>query len=119
MTEDDTTSLDSEGGRAEREPRLLGRVLAELDEADSDEAAAIAAALCTHLRREGTGARADDRADEWAGDRGGADVDEPWAGRGWWFAGRIEVTQRRSVRVPETAPDDPWTAAGRADRFPP
>jgi len=77
------------------------------DDADDAEAAAIAAAVAAHVR---DGERA--AAAAAAGD------DEPdWEGERWSFASRVDRLQNRSVRVPVDAPTDPWTAAGRADRF--
>lgn len=66
------------------------------------EAAAIAAAIAAYLsERERAAGEAEDR---WDGDR-------------WTFAGQLERIGRHSERVPPTAPRDPWTASGRADRF--
>ncbi|MFB6131428.1 MAG: hypothetical protein ABEJ28_11490 [Salinigranum sp.] len=74
------------------------------------EAAAIVAAVGAHLRDRQTAAAAVAA----AAVRNG----EPtWDGERWRFAGRIEGTRRRSVRVPRGAPTDAWAAAGRADRF--
>lgn len=73
-------------------------------DASGEEAAAIAAAISTHLREEAE-ATAEDGA-------------EPsWHGRRWSFAGRIDRLQNRQVRVPEHAPTNVWAAAGRTDRF--
>ena len=72
------------------------------DDADDEEAAAIAAAVRAHVS-------ADDDGDE-AADRG-------WEGRRWRFRGRVDALQRRRVRVPTEAPRDAWTAAGRTDRL--
>ncbi len=33
----------------------------------------------------------------------------------WSLSGRVEATQKRSVRVRSDAPTDPWSAAGRAE----
>ncbi|RAW44435.1 acc operon protein [Halorubrum sp. 48-1-W] len=74
------------------------------DDADDAEAAAIAVAVAAHLRDREAAAAADDEATGWHGDR-------------WGFAGRLESVRGRRARVPETAPADPWTAAGRLDRF--
>jgi len=76
------------------------------DDADDTEAAAIAAAVAAHLRGGELAAAAADTDDE-----------DGWEGRRWSFAGRVDRLRGRSVRVPTTAPTDPWTAAGRADRF--
>ncbi len=77
------------------------------DDADDAEAAAIAAAVAAHLRDGELAAAAAAEADEETG----------WEGKRWAFAGRVDRLTNRSVRVPENAPTDPWTAAGRADRF--
>jgi hypothetical protein len=77
------------------------------DDPTDEEAAAIAAAIGTHLRdrrRAAAAAAADSTTEDWDGSR-------------WQFAGRIEALQRRSVDVPRSAPTDGWTAAGRTDRF--
>jgi len=76
--------------------------------ADPEEAAAIVAVLRTHLDAEAA-AREAEREDESTGDE--------WQGRRWAFKGRIRSLQHRSERVPENAPEDPWTASGRTDRF--
>jgi hypothetical protein len=74
-------------------------------DADPEEAAAIAAAVGAHVRElEAAAAAAETDADDWTGER-------------WTFAGRVEGLSGRSVRPPDGAPRDPWTAAGRADRY--
>lgn len=42
-----------------------------------------------------------------------------WNERGWSFTGRLDIQGEDldAIRVPQTAPQDAWTAAGRADRF--
>lgn len=75
------------------------------DDADPEEAAAIAAAVGAHLTDLELAARARDG------------EDDTWRGREWWFAGRTEAVGGRSTRVTEGTPTDPWTAAGRADRL--
>lgn len=75
-------------------------------DATPDEAAAIVAAVEAHLAAE----RALQQASE-------STAEPSWTGRRWGFAARIEATQSQSVRVPSEAPTDPWTAAGRTDRF--
>jgi hypothetical protein len=70
-------------------------------DATPEEAAAIAAAVSAHL--------ADEAAD--AADADGRARDP------WTFAGRVAALQGRSVRAPESAPDDPWAAAGRTRRY--
>ena len=76
------------------------------DNATDEEAAAIVAAIGAHLHDQALAAAA------------AAAEDEPtWDDRRWSFAGRVREQQRRTVRVPREAPTDPWTAAGRTDRF--
>jgi hypothetical protein len=75
-----------------------------IEDAEPDEAAAIAAAVRAHVAAVAT-----------AGDE--ADGDPPWDGRRWRFAGRVAGLQRREVRVPDAAPRDGWTAAGRTTRM--
>jgi hypothetical protein len=108
MAGDPTSNGDGTGAGA-REPARLAAVFDALsipDDADGDEAAAIAAAVGAHLTDLERAAAAA------AGD------DEPtWTGRKWAFAGRLDSTAGRSGRVPDGAPADDWTAAGRADRF--
>jgi hypothetical protein len=77
------------------------------DDADEDEAAAIAAAVAAHVR-DGRLAAAAAAADEGT---------ETWADRRWAFAGRMAALQGRSVRVGDSTPTDEWTAAGRTDRL--
>jgi hypothetical protein len=73
--------------------------------ASDEEAAAIAAAVSAHLARlEAEAAESDDG-------------EETWDGEKWAFAGRVEGLGGRSVRVPDGAPRDAWSAAGRRERF--
>lgn len=74
------------------------------ENATSEEAAVIAAAISIHLRTE-RAALSDAR-----------ETSETWTGRRWAFAGRLEQ-QRLRGRVPLAAPRDAWTAAGRTDRY--
>jgi hypothetical protein len=76
------------------------------DDADADEAAAIAAVVSAYLR--------DRQAAAAAAAAGG---DDSWDGKRWTFAARVESTQGRSVRISDGAPRDAWAAAGRVDRF--
>ncbi|ELY58109.1 hypothetical protein C491_09949 [Natronococcus amylolyticus DSM 10524] len=76
------------------------------DDADSEEAAAIVAAIGAHLHDQALAAAA-----------AAADEEETWQDRRWAFAGRVRAQQQRTVRVPLDAPTDPWSAAGRTDRF--
>jgi hypothetical protein len=75
--------------------------------ASEDEAAALVAAVGAHIRdREAAAAAA------------AAAASEPsWNEQRWAFMGRLAATDGRKRRVPEGAPRDAWTAAGRADRF--
>jgi hypothetical protein len=77
------------------------------DDADDAEAAAIAAAVGAHVHDGDVAAAAAAAGTETA----------DWRGKEWTFAGRIDGLQGRSIRVPQTAPTDDWTAAGRTDRF--
>lgn len=78
---------------------------AAIPDAESEEAAAIAAAIGAHLRVEAADAEEGQPA-------------ELWEGRRWGFAGRVENTQgRRLQRVPRDAPADPWAASGRTSRM--
>jgi hypothetical protein len=80
------------------------------DDADDAEAAAIAAAVAAHLRDAERAAAAAAAA--------AAESAPTWDGEKWGFAGRIESTSGRRIRrVPDGAPTDGWTAAGRVERF--
>ncbi|MDQ2054687.1 hypothetical protein [Halobellus sp. H-GB7] len=80
------------------------------DSADEEEAAAIAAAVAAHVA---DGERAAAVAAAAAAQSG-----PTWTGEKWTFAGRVDATSGRRVRrVPDGAPTDKWTAAGRADRL--
>lgn len=72
------------------------------ESASEEEAAAIAAAVGSHLRAQEAAA---------------TDEEPSWEDERWSFVGRIEATQGRSVRVPLGTPTDAWTAAGRTDRM--
>ena len=85
----------------------LADALSIPDDADSDEAAAIAAVVGAHLRDQAALAAAAE-----------GESAETWEGKKWAFAGRVDGLQgRRSARVPDGAPTDEWTASGRTDRF--
>lgn len=75
------------------------------DDADADEAAAIVAAIGAHLHDCALAAAA------------AAEGEETWDGKRWAFGGRVRVQQHRNTRVPRDAPTNPWSAAGRTDRF--
>ena len=88
---------------------LVEAVAEAVPSASAAEAAAIAVAIGAHVR---DGERAA------AATAAAADADEPaWDGREWPFAGRIEQTQHRTIRVRDDAPADAWSAAGRTDRM--
>ena len=93
-----------EGATAEPAAALAG--LSIPDDARDDEAAAIAAAVAAHLRD-----------GELAAVAAASDADEGREEDRWALADRIDRLHRRRVRVPADAPADPWTAAGRSDRF--
>ncbi len=76
------------------------------DTATEEEAAAIAAAVGAHLHDHALAAAA-----------AAASGDTTWDEKRWAYAGRIKAQQRQTVRVPRNAPTNPWTAAGRTDRF--
>ncbi|WP_066413818.1 hypothetical protein [Halorubrum aethiopicum] len=101
-----TDAPAGETGSSSEDP-LAGRDLRIPDDADDEEAAAIAVAVAAHLR---------DR-EVAAADEGEAAGDSGWRGDRWGFVGRLESVRGRRARVPETAPSDPWAAAGRLDRF--
>ena len=70
--------------------------------ASVEEAAAIAAAIDSHLQQ----SVSDEEPDE-----------QGWHGRRWRFTRQIESIQGRTVRIPRRAPTSPWRAADRTDRF--
>lgn len=72
------------------------------DDANSDEAAAIATVLGAYLRDEALAVTSEEVS---------------WNGNRWRFAGRVSQLQHRDVRVSLDAPTDAWTAAGRTDRL--
>lgn len=76
------------------------------DTADDEEAAAIAVAIGAHLHDHALAAAA-----------AAATGEETWDDERWAFAGRVRAQQHRTVRVPRDAPTNPWSAAGRTDRF--
>jgi hypothetical protein len=84
----------------------IATLLDGLESAESDEAAAVAAAIGAHLRDQAAAAAA-------------ADGEEPpdWSGRKWAYADRLDRDRGRGVRVADGTPVDPWAAAGRADRL--
>ncbi|ELZ24788.1 hypothetical protein [Natrinema limicola] len=102
---DETAAAD--GDASGLEAALPGDVSIDLpDDADDEEAAAIAAAIGAHLH---------DHALAVAAAAGGSE--ETWDDKRWAFAGRVRAQQHRTVRVPRDAPTNAWAAAGRTDRF--
>ena len=88
---------------------LADAIAAALPSASSDEAAAIAVAIGAHVR-DGELAAAAAAATSDDDGRG-------WDGREWSFSGRVEQTQKRTVRIRDDAPTDAWSASGRTDRM--
>jgi len=85
------------------------------EDASDEEAAAIAAAVQSHVSALAAAAAAQAAEDGDDDDDDGESAD--WTGRKWAFAGRVEGLGGRSVRVPDGAPADAWSAAGRRERF--
>ena len=79
--------------------------------ASQEEAAAIAAAIGAHLRDQEAAAAAA------AAEAAAGGEADPWAGRRFRFAGRTEAVFGTAHRVPQDAPTDEWTTAGRLDRL--
>ncbi len=100
------SATDEESGTAARV--LPADVTLDLpDDANDEEAAAIAAAVGAHLHDHALAVAA----------AAAADGEETWDEKRWAFAGRIRAQQSRTVRVPRDAPTNAWSAAGRTDRF--
>lgn len=102
----DTTHAAPEDGVAPVDLLPSGLELDIPETADEEEAAAIAVAIGAHLHDHALAAAA-----------AAASGEESWDGKRWSFAGRVRSQQQRTVRVPRDAPTNPWTAAGRTDRF--
>ncbi|ELZ78292.1 acc operon protein [Haloferax larsenii] len=77
------------------------------DDADPEEAAAIAAAVGAHMRDQAAAAAA-------AAANGD---EETWNEKRWQYAGRLESVTGCGRRVPSGAPTNAWAASGRTDRF--
>ena len=104
LTDPDRSPDAAERSSATESVTLPGEVSLEVPAtASSEEAAAIVAAVSAHL------ADLERVADE--------ESDVSWQERRWAFAGRLRAQHGRTVRVPKTAPTNPWLAASRADRF--
>jgi hypothetical protein len=118
----DPTAPDDPTGDADRthvddgdRPTAAGGIELDLSaDATDAEAAAIAAAVAAHLRDTDAAAAA-----AVAAARAAEHETASWTGRRWAFAGRIAAVRGRAPgrRVPDGAPRDAWTAAGRSDRF--
>ena len=89
---------------------LVAAIVEEVDDASTDEAAAIASAITTHLSDR-------ERAAAAAAAAAARDSGPNWTGRKWAFAGRLSRNGRSARRIPEDAPASEWAAAGRSDRF--
>jgi len=89
---------------------LAAAVAEQVPSATDEEAAAVAAAIGAHLRDR-------ERAAAAAAAAGDGEERPDWRGREWTFAGRVERTEHRSVRVRSGAPENAWSAAGRIDRM--
>ncbi|WP_305082493.1 hypothetical protein [Natrinema sp. SYSU A 869] len=97
----------TDGESAGIEAAVPGDVDLDLpDDADDEEAAAIAAAIGAHLHDQARAAAA-----------AAAKGEETWDGKRWAFAGRVRAQQHRTARVPREAPTDAWSAAGRTKQF--
>jgi hypothetical protein len=86
---------------------LVESIVTALPDASTDEAAAIAVAIGAHVTDQHRAAAA----------AAAASDDPGWQGKEWTFSNRVRDTQKRHVEVPEDAPTDPWSAAGRTDRM--
>ena len=87
---------------------LFAAITESNPDASDEEAAAIVAVIRAQLDAEAAAREAASEEVEEA---------DSWQGRRWAYKGRIKSLQHRSDRVPENAPEDPWTASGRTDRF--
>lgn len=76
------------------------------DDADTEEAAAIVAAVTQHLV-DVAAAQAE----------AAAETEETWQGEKWAYQGKLNALGEPAARVPDGAPTDAWTAAGRRDRY--
>lgn len=85
---------------------IEGRRLQLPATATAAEAAAIVATLGAHLRDQQAAAAAENE-----------DEEQDWDGKRFGFAGRLDALGLDGGRVPQNAPTDRWTAAGRTDRY--
>ena len=88
---------------------LVESIAASLPDASTDEAAAIAVAIGAHVTDQQRAAAAAAAA--------AASSDTGWRGKEWAFSNRIRDTQQRHIDVPDDAPTNAWSAAGRTDRM--
>ena len=103
----ETTVTEAESDEPQSVEDVLEGVSLSIPEtASEEEAAAIAAAIGAHMRDL-----------ELAAAAAAAEGEETWDGKRWSFSGRLKSQQSRDARVPLNAPVDPWSAAGRTDRF--
>jgi len=102
----DEASADAEAGDGDAPPVSVGN-LGGLADADTGEAAAIAAAIAAHLRDRQAAAAA----------AAAAENDDGESRRSWTFAGRLESIGEDAGRPPNDSPNDGWTAASRSDQF--
>jgi len=77
----------------------------DLDEATSQELAAIAIALDNYIQSEKHESQDSNESAE------------SWDGKRFAYAGRIEALTGTARRVPRSAPTDNWTAAGRLENL--
>jgi len=99
------TSRCSQADEEGLPPELLAAVVRSVPDATEAEAAAIAAAIGSHIRDRELAALSA-REDGESSDR-----------HRWRLAGRFDRLGGRPVRLPDDAPRDPWAAAGRIDRL--
>ncbi|WP_276272283.1 acc operon protein [Haloarcula litorea] len=103
------TDTDADAEPMSMDPDLVAEVASQLADASTDEAAAVAVAVGAHI--------ADQRRAAAAAAAAAAGEEPTWDGEKWSFSGRVAKAQRRHVEVPDEAPTDPWSAAGRTDRM--
>ena len=102
----ETTVTEADADESEPIENVFEGVSISIPEtASEEEAAAIAAAIGAHVRDLELAAAA------------AATDEKTWDGKRWSFAGRLKSQQSRDAKVPLNAPIDPWSAAGRTDRF--
>jgi hypothetical protein len=100
--------MATETANAPVDADLVEAIADALPDASTDEAAAIAVAIGAHVTDQQRAAAAAAAA---------STSEESWRGKEWLFSNRVSDTQKRHVDVPDDAPTDPWSAAGRVDRM--